>query len=497
MTSGLGSRIAVGAAWMIALRLLDRSIGVLSVVVLARLLVPADFGLVAMATAIIAVVELLSSFNFDVALIQNQQAPRSLYDTAWTLNVAMAVLCAVLAAAAAYPASAFFGEPRLGPLLLLLSLATLARGFENVGVVAFRKELQLDREFRFLLARRIGVFVVTVSTAIVARSYWALAAGIVVGSVWGVLLSFLLHPFRPRFGLRARGELLHFSKWLVFSNVVETLASRAGDIIMGKSLGAGPLGLYNLAHEVSHLPSTELSAPINRAVYPGYAKVAADQAQLKGRYLEVLGLLALLTMPAAVGIALVAPLLVPLLLGDAWRDAVPLTEILALAGLLTALRTNAGYVFLARGRSELLALLNAVRLALIVPALFVGVVYFGILGAAFGIFGVSVAMLPVTHLLIHRVLGIRWLEHAGVLWRPAVASAGMALLVGGFLAATAHGLAAGGIALSLASAVLVGIVAYLSLASLLWAACGFPRSAEAHVLVTARGMLERVRGRIA
>src|ERR1700704_5876473 len=205
MAESLGSRIAAGAAWMVVFKLVDRSIGIVSVVILARLLVPADFGLVALATAMIAVVELLSAFNFDMALIQKQQATTAHYDTAWTLNAAMATVCALLVVVAAFPAGAFYGDSRLGPVMLLLALATWIRGFENVGVVTFRKELKLDREFRLLLIKRIGVF-----------------------------LSYLFHPFRPRFDLSARGELLHFSKWMVFSNVIETLGSRAADLIIGK-----------------------------------------------------------------------------------------------------------------------------------------------------------------------------------------------------------------------------------------------------------------------
>jgi len=493
MAESLGSKIAAGAAWMVVFKLLDRSIGIVSVVILARLLVPADFGLVALATAMIAVVELLSAFNFDMALIQKQQATTAHYDTAWTLNVAMATVCALLVVVAAFPAAAFYGDSRLGPVMLLLALATWIRGFENVGVVTFRKELKLDREFRLLLIKRIGVFLTTISIALAIRSHWALVAGILAGSVGGVVLSYLFHPFRPRFDLSARDELLHFSKWMVFSNVIDTLGSRAADLIIGKTLGPGPLGVFNLAYEISHLPSTVLSAPVNRAVYPGYAKVASDQTRLAAQFLGVLGLTALLTAPVAFGIASVAPLLVPLLLGDAWLEAVPLMTILALSGLLASLRTNAGYVFLALGRSELLTVMNAVRFAVLVPALVVGTVYFGARGAAWTMFGASIVMLPVTHYFMHRVLRIRWAEQGKVLWRPAVAAIGMTLLVREYLAWTEHGLAAGNAVLALASAVVLGIAAYVSFTGLLWAVSGFPQSAEARVMGVLRSFLGSLR----
>ena len=479
---------------MVVFKVLDRSIGIVSVVILARLLVPADFGLVAMATTIIAIIELLSAFNFDMALIQSQQATRAQYDTAWTLNVAIAAVCALLVAAAAFPAGAFYGDSRLGPIMLWLALATWIRGFENVGVVAFRKELQLNREFQLLLTKRIGVFLVTISIALATRSYWALVLGILAGSVGSVVLSYRFHPFRPRFDLTARGELLHFSKWMVFNNVIGTLASRAADLIIGKSLGLGPLGLFNLAHEISNLPSTELSAPVNRAVYPGYAKVASDPARLTAQFLDVLGLTALLTAPAAFGIAAVAPLLIPLLLGDAWRDAVPLMEILALSGLLVSLRTNTGYVFLALGRSKLLTVMTAMRFAVGVPALVFGTIYFGAKGAAWTILGTSIVMLPVTHCFMRRILSIRWAEHGNVLWRPAVAAIGMALLVRKYLAWTEHGFAANNAALALASAVVLGIAVYVSFTGLLWALAGFPQSAEARVVSALRSFLGSLRG---
>jgi O-antigen/teichoic acid export membrane protein len=478
---------------MVMSRLLDRSIGIVSVVILARLLVPADFGLVAMATAVIAVIELLSAFNFDMALIQRQETTRAHYDTAWTLNVAMAAVCALLVAAAAFPAVAFYGDSRLGPIMLWLSLATWIRGFENVGVVAFRKELKLNREFQLLLTKRIGVFLATISIALVTRSYWALVLGNLTGSAWGVVLSYLFHPFRPRLDLSARGELLHFSKWMVFSNFINTLASRAADLIIGKSLGAGPLGLFSLAYEISHLPTTELSAPVNRAVYPGYAKVASDEARLTGQFLDVLGFTALLTAPIAVGIAALAPLLVPLLLGDAWRAAVPLVEILALSGLLVSLRTNAGYVFLALGRSELLTAITAIRFAVAVPALVFGTTYFGVKGAAWMILGISIVMLPLTHGFMHRALRVRWADYGSQLWRPAVAATGMALLVRQYLAWAEQGFAAGNAVLALASAVVLGIAAYVSCTGLLWAVSGFPQSAEARVVTTLFSFLGRLR----
>jgi O-antigen/teichoic acid export membrane protein len=124
---------------MVLFKLLDRGIGLVSTVVLARLLLPVDFGVVAMASSVIALAELLGSFSFDVALIQHKRARREQFDTAWTLNLLFALGCAGALALAAYPAAAFYSEPRLQPVILVLAAGTLVQGLENVGVVAFRK----------------------------------------------------------------------------------------------------------------------------------------------------------------------------------------------------------------------------------------------------------------------------------------------------------------------------------------------------------------------
>ena len=400
--------MAAGAAWMVAFKLLERLIGVVSIVVLARLLTPADFGLVAMATAIIAIVELLSAFSFDVALIQDQEATRAKFDTAWTLNVILAALCSALIAAAAFPAAGFYDEPRLVPVLMCLALGVLVHGFENIGVVTFRKDLRLNRDFQLLMARRVASFVVTISLAFATRSYWALVLGILAGNVVAVAMSYVVHPYRPWFDLTARKSLMQFSKWMLVSNFALTGNNRSPDLVIGKILGPGPLGLFALALEIAHLPSTELSAPINRAVYPGYAKVAADQTMLKMHFLEVIGLTALLMVPAAVGIAAIAPALIPVLLGDAWLQTIPLIEILALSGLLIALRTNIQYVFFALGRSELGTVMHMVSLFLLVPLLILGTLTLGASGAAWAVLATSIAVLPLAYFLLSRLLAVRW-----------------------------------------------------------------------------------------
>ena len=253
--TGLGAKMARGAMWMVAWRLADRTLGLASTVVLARLLVPADFGLVAMATSVIALLELLTAFSFDTALIQNQRTERRHYDTAWTLGVVFGLFNGLVLVGFAIPASRFYAEPRLEAVLYCLAFTSLIGGLANIGTVAFRKDLQLGKEFQFQMTRRVIMVIVTVVLAILFRSYWALVIGTLVSSALGTVISYAMHPYRPRFSLAGWNDLIHFSKWLLLVNFLNFVQNRSVNFIVGKVSGAPSLGLYSIAYEISTLPS--------------------------------------------------------------------------------------------------------------------------------------------------------------------------------------------------------------------------------------------------
>ena len=235
----LRQRTATGATWMLGFKLVDRGIGVVSILILARLLVPADFGLVAVATAIVGIIALLAQFSFDTALIQDQRAGRDSYDTAWTISLAFGLMIALVLLALARPIAIFYEEPRLEAVMYFLALGSVFEGCQNIGVVAFRKDLQFHKEFIFLAGRKMVGFLVTVPLAFLWRDHWALVAGIVASKGATLIMSFVMHPYRPRLSLAAWRKLFHFSKWLMINNVIFTIRDRLADFIIAKTAGTG------------------------------------------------------------------------------------------------------------------------------------------------------------------------------------------------------------------------------------------------------------------
>lgn len=476
----LKRRMASGAAWLVLLRFLERGIGVISTIVLARLLVPADFGVVAMAMSVYAALEIMTAFSFDLALIQNRDAGRDHYNTAWTFNALFGLGLMVGLVALAWPTAAFYADPRVAPVMMVLGIAAAIRGFENIGIIEFQRDLNLAQEFKIGLARKVGGFVVTIAAALAWESYWALIAGILAQRLIGLLMSFTMHPFRPRFSFAAKAELLSFTKWLALNNVVLFVVHRANDFIIGRQAGPTALGAYNISYEVANLPTTELVFPIGRALFPGFSSMAHDKVQLKSVYLQVLSLIAWFTLPVSIGMMMLAEPLVLLLLGEKWQAAVPLIQILVVFGAVRSLTSNSGNVFLALNMPGTITRMSLLYLAILLPLSIWATREHGAIGAAAA---VAIAIVLQFFVVVHsvaKVLHITVVEHLGTVWRPVLGSA----LTGALLWWLEARLRAGGLApwIRLLGGSLAGAVCYLAAVGSLWGLSGRKAGTETLLL---------------
>ena len=280
-TPGIGREMAKGTGWTILTRVGVQAIGFVSTIILARLLVPADFGLVTLAGTFSAALAVISEFSLDVVLIQNQQATREHYDTAWTFSVCRNFILAICLVVAAPWMAATLGDARIEAIVRWLAVALAIGGFYNIGIVNFRKELAFHKDLAFNVVQKLVSFAITVPLAFAWRDYWALVAGIVGGSFGQFVLSYLFHSYRPRFSLARWREIMHFSKWLVVNNVVLFLYGRSDTFVIGKMAGVQSVGIYGIAFEIANLTSSNFLAPLRRAIFPAYAKVSNDRESLR------------------------------------------------------------------------------------------------------------------------------------------------------------------------------------------------------------------------
>ena len=202
---GWGARMLNGALWMIALRWAIRLTGLVSTVILARLLMPSDFGIVAMAMIVVGTLEIFNQTGQTLVLIRLENPTKEHFDTAWTVSflIGLAIAAAILAASPL--AELYFHEPKVEPVMQCLALRAILGGLENIGTVNFRRDLKFDRFFAFNVYPKLISFTVTIALAFMLRNYWALVAGILIGQLALIVLSYTMHPHRPRFTLSKVG----------------------------------------------------------------------------------------------------------------------------------------------------------------------------------------------------------------------------------------------------------------------------------------------------
>ena len=476
--------------WALAARQAERLIGIVSISILARVLSPSDFGLVAMASVAVAVVEILAMFGFDWALVRIPDAGKSHYDTAWTLRFLSGVLIFLAISGLSYPTAWYFGRPELSAMMLIMAANSLVGSLENIGVVDYRKYARFDLEFRLRLTAKLAGFVTAVSVALVFRTYWALVLGMTASRVAATAMSYRMHPFRPSFSLKERAQLLSFSAWMLLGNVADTLASRFVDLWIGKYLGPKSVGIFSLSSEISVLATSEFAAPINRTVFARYSEIANKVEKLKVAYLGVAGIIWYLGVPASLGIIACAEDIVALLLGPKWNEAGVVLQVLAGAGLLKVMAANTHYVYWALGRARFVSNLQFVSAAIFVVLTMV-------FGAAQGIEGVAMAQLlaSASVLLMNFIVLARTLKLGiGDLWHVGRRCVIASLAMLGIVMVVRNSMINNfeePLLLRLIFCVLAGLTVYPSVLFILWLAAGKPNGVESKSLAILIGAAKK------
>ena len=381
-TRSVLARTVRGAGWVIAWRLGMRILGLISTLILVRLLVPSDFGLLALAASFAQTVDGLMTLGTEEAVIRQTNPDRSVYDTAWTLNVIRGLTVAAIVMASAVPLASFFGDQRLVTVLLVIALPPLLDGVSNIGTVDFRREMQFQKEFAIMVVPKLFGIIATRTAAFIHPSYTALLFGIATNQSLRSIMSYVMHPFRPRLSLRAWRGLVGYSIWTWLLSLAILLRNRSDTLLLGRLTNATSVGVYAIGAEVASLPTSELVEPLCRASFAGFAAAHREGVVVTETFLRLLSSAVLVTLPAGLGLALVAAPLVRVAFGPGWDAAVPVLRILGVAGVMSVFGQISLHLMSAH---SLLGRLTAVALAgavLRIGLLLAFIPGFGVTGAA-------------------------------------------------------------------------------------------------------------------
>ena len=476
--TGTTRRLATGARWLYAYRWLERLLDFLAIVVLARLLAPGDFGLVAIAASFATIVEGLSAFDVDKALIRSRDDNRALYDTAWTLSA----LRGLVAALAMWAVAPWVADARMAAVLRVLALGPILNGLRNPRFVTFERDLIYSKLAVLTVTAKVLSVGATLVLAVAWRSYWALVLGQLVYALTGVVFSYLLQPYRPAISLARFSTLAGFSGWLTLTSVVTALSMETDKLIVGWLVGVTDAGLYFMTQRVGVLPTQELLSPLQRILFPAFSELAGDTPRLRRAVCESVNVVASLSLPAGFGFALVAADFVPFALGPQWSPIVPLLVVLVpYLGLRSTLSMTLPCV-LALGHTRLLFGVSALYALVHVPVFVAGTALFGLPGSIWSIVVAGILYSYLNAWLLRTVLGISLGEIGRQIRRPLAATALMVAAVAGLAAVTPLDVLAGSASgLSLAIKTVVGGAVFCGASYAIWRIEGRPAGIERRV----------------
>jgi len=486
----LTARIARGAGWIVGGRFVMGLLGFLNTVIVARILVPEDFGIVAIGLGAMQVLTNVSDFGVSQAVIRFRDAGRDDLGTLFTLSVIRGLMIAAALAAAAPLAADFYGDPRVFWVFVGCALYPLFTALINPKFYEFERDLDYSKEFIATVIHKLAGVAVSIAVAVAFKSYWAMILGLAANGFVQMILSYAMRPYRPRLTLASFKKVFAFSGWLTGVGVLSALNNKLDPLIIARVTGSGGAGHYFMGMQLAELPTRELAYPASRAIYPGLSELQAEPQRARDAYLKGVEALAAVAMPAAIGFALIARDLIPFLLGEKWSDAISVVEIITpvMGAQMPYLATQ--FYAMALGATRLVFFRELAFFLVRTPAFIAATLAYGLKGAAATVAACGVLFIALNLTLYAQVSG----DGA---WRP-VWRARRSFLASAAMAAAVLAMRAAGVIEPLAplfriiAEIAAGVGVYVGVHALLWRLEGLPEGVERSMIDLGRPLLRRI-----
>lgn len=442
---------------MLVLRVARRSVGLISAVVLARILSPQDYGTVAVGLLCVSLVQVLTEVGVKQNLIQERHHSRELVSTAWTVEVIRGVIITGLIFFLAPLGGDFFRQPEATAIVRGLSFVPLLRSIQNIKIVYFQRELQFNKVFLYEFSGTIGGLVTAVTAALILRNAWALVLGQIAAVSIPTGLSYVLFPEWPRFRLDKSSlkQLYTFGKWMFLATLVSYFALQGDKFFVGRLFDTTVLGMYVMAAMITNVIINEFGKGISTVLFPAYAKIKSDLNKLKDAFVKSYECLLSILVPACLGLYFISDDFVSVVLREKWLEMIPILKLLAIAGLARGLLISASGFFLAVNRPKYNFIGEIVRASTLLIFLLILPSIYGVNGVIFSLVLANVVVLPVYMFLWCRLLPLKGTEFIRIYSTLIVLSALMFASVSFTIAILNGGM------IRLLVSVIAGVVSYL------------------------------------
>jgi O-antigen/teichoic acid export membrane protein len=456
------ARVLTGVAWKAGSAVTLQLSRAITSIILARLLLPSQYGLASMALVASSLVFVFADVGLGAALVQRREVTEADRSTVFWISVFVgSLLTAVGILCSGYVAD-FYGRSAVGPLFAVFSISFVLTAISSTHIAMFTREM----DFRSLELRQIISYLagaaVGISAAATGAGAWAIIFQQLTISAVGTALLLAFQRWRPRlvFSRASLRSLGGFGGNVFGTRLLFYCNRNADNILIGRFLGAGPLGAYTIAYNVMLLPFSQLAGPLQEVLFPAFARVQADSARVGSMWLRANRVVGSITIPAFLGLAVVAPDFVEVLLGNRWRGAIRVMQILCFVGLLQSVQRMNSSVLEARDRTGVLLRFSVVSFAVSITSFALGL-HWGIVGVATAYLIANLVLQPYYARLACRAVELRLRDFVLALTRATEAAIVMAVVV--YLAREALISAQSGAAVRLIVLIAMGFVVYLPL----------------------------------
>ena len=388
-----------GFSWQTLESLFTSGLSFAKIFILARLLSPEQFGLFSLIMIALGTTESITQTGVNITMLQSKQPIKYFLDTAFVIAIIRGFVIGSLMILMGYLMSNYYNEPSLFPMISIVALVPIIKGFINPAIVSWQKSFQFSKDSFYSALRLFVETVAQIGLALLLHSVWALCLGVIIGALFEVLLSFLMLKEKPIFYyVRSRGEaIFKNARWLSVSSLLSYLNDNVDDFLLGKIVGTYKLGIYHNAYALSHKANYDLSKSAYHGVIPIFTKMTEDheKARLKRAFYK--SIISTLIIASVVSLPLIffPELLVKLLLGEKWLEAISILRILTFAGLVHTVANMTYALIIAKKQYFYLNLHMTVSLILMIAGIILLGNSYGLIGAVSGILMARVVALPI------------------------------------------------------------------------------------------------------
>jgi len=412
----LKHKIFGGVAWNALGLIVDNGLTIVVKLILARLLLPEAFGIIGFATVFIGMIGMFSDLGMSAALIQRKEKNLKPvdYDTAFWVGLVWALLLVVILSFIVGPiAASFYNENMLLSIIPVLSINLISGSLITVHIVNITRELDFKKIVLPRNLSRIFAAAVAIIMALNGFGVWSLVSQSVISSFLLVFIYSYVSPWRPkrRFSKESFRNIFSFGIYTTGTSIFNYLTGNIDYLLIGKLLGAHALGIYTLGYNVTYVVRGQIMNVINSVFFPVYSKLQDDLITTKRYYFRVIKYNCIVIYPLMIGIILLAEPIVIYGLGTKWIEAIIPMQLMAVAGLVHLLTSSNTVLLRGLGKPKLELIFSIIKtLGVNVPFIVLGVIYYGIIGAAAGLLAAKIIIFFINNFILKKFTGINFSE---------------------------------------------------------------------------------------